>query len=231
VYVEAAQSEKQLERYQLAALPVARLLSEMLRNPEWNHILDGIHLGTTGNGHFPMPDTAGETDLAFVAVTGKTGRPASPGLSGNEKKNGKRKRRRNQEIPGHKPIILQDSTRGKPRTIVRHSSRGLGIAFTELESERKLYEFSPATGVLEINVRHPYFVKCDEANLTARRLYFGHIATHALTMYQLAQSLHGDHLSAAELYANELLRMQVFFAINEATATRRTEDAAEADAP
>ena len=222
-YMEEVKTEKKEERWRDAGMQSLKVISEMLRQPQWDHLYDLCGIGHIGQGHMSPPKNAvvGTASLPATSVNGRhdqTGNPTN--------------QRKHRQAPAteqrkHHPSVVAN-TDGSRRVLVRNGSIGLQLAFSQLPGSSRVYEFHNDQMLLELNVRHPNFVKCDEASVTARQKYIESVVMQALTIFEFGHSF-PDLIDAADTAFNALLEKNVFSIINGSRILAKNQSAKKRD--
>jgi len=181
-YVEEAEEAKQEKRYQELGARSMKAIENILRNPRFSHFIDAIkafQIGTTGRGHANVPPA--------IVLTKQPEPSISPDGTGEGNGKGGSRSSRPSENPDHIPATVL-GPRGKTRTQVRGNSLGIQFSYDLMDRGTVLWELDAETGILHFNVRHPFWVMCDERDKVLMQLQ-EFIAVMALTLYSLPEQL------------------------------------------
>ena len=206
-HMEEVNAEKKEERWRNAGLQSLKIISAMLRRPEWNHLYDICTIGHEGPGHTrPKKNIMGESaPVLATSIDGTHGKL-------KQTESVRKKTEPSKERTKHHPATVSNPE-GSRRVLVREASIGLQLAFSQMPGSSRVYQFHNDQMLLELNVRHPHFVKCDEASTTARQRYIETVIMQALTSFEFGHSF-PDLIDAADTALNALLEKNVFSIIN-----------------
>lgn len=174
--VEEVEQERTDERFQRIGLETLSKIDDLVRSRQdmaLDLVLRSFKQGTIGRGHTPTPkDVIGQQEEKSLAVSG------GESGSNNGESDGGGDGEPKEPKPDHSPMTV-GGPRGTRRTIVRHHSVGLQLAYEMMPGSSELWQLDAKTGILRINKRHPYFVECLEKDVWLARLE-EHIVVNAL---------------------------------------------------
>lgn len=218
-YADTAKEEQQFERYQdITASVLSNFLTMIGELPEWQDLNEML-----GAQKKLSP---GEEDIE--GITAEDAEPTKKKKDGAGR--GGRGGRRTPKKPDLKVKI--GGPMGKRHSIVEDKATGLTVVCSDMPDHRsKIYVLHPEEGCLEINVRHPLFVACDEHGSGSLRHYISQIVSHAIPAAHVFSSLDGDDGFASSMVDQVFeytLKAQTYMTINERrlmrTAQSQTED-------
>ncbi len=202
-------SDNRFQRIGNSVMPYAELL---LQQEPFKGVAGRIVIGTVGDGHAKVPKklTLGKEDATSLASDGA---PYCERAEGKEDAtdDGRPVPPPQKERPEHAPGVVYGG-RGRRRTEVKGSSTGLRFDYVEMDDFRTPFSYSPNTGALSFNIRHPNWGLCQQNDGFLQR-YHILVVTTALTLESFRDSMNG---SSPELqrFSFEALNHQVFAILN-----------------
>ena len=194
-YAGEIATENRERRYQELGLRSMKVISEILRQPEFKDLLGMVKVGSIGNGHYDLP-AAG---LQPVSSMSNQGAGAGPKSATNADERSEASR----EYPEHHPGTVAGPD-GQQRRQVRSGSTGL--QFRYVDNLASAWEFDPRSGVLVFNTSHRFWFDCEETD-TALMRYHEVVTIQALS----ALRVHGtDMHDMVRLVLEDQLAMLVF---------------------
>jgi len=171
-YLEEIRQDERFERYDLLGHKVMPMIREMFKQPKFKHLLSEFEIGHIGTGHTPA-------DRILGTIEGKSidGRAEKS----KEKFSSQERNTPNKEKERHKPFVIMH-VGGNKRWLVKDSSTGPLLAYSEMPGSGDPYRFDKKYGLVEVNVRHNLFVDCDSKNDTALRRYLEHVLMQAFLL-------------------------------------------------
>jgi len=204
-HYQAAQEQREDQRYQELGLESMRSIEALLRNSKFAPVLDVIgsfKRGSIGNGHQLTTSTKvlGKQPEKSVAVNGTNG----DGHDGSQDKS----RDPADSLANHHPFTVA-GPQGRRRTTVRSDSLGLQFSHTVMEGSDKLYELDLQNGVLHFNIRHPTWVQCEKSDRQIKQLQ------EFITIQALVRELMPeDWRKTTDLFVDEVLNPFAFLIQN-----------------
>lgn len=168
------------QRYQKLGIRALDELQHLLKDERYRELIvrSAPFMGTTGVNHAAPKKSLGETDQTGIASQGRKHRLDTGSRNGSD--NNHERQPASEEDVSHHPLVAMGPL-GKKRTVVKNSSIGLTIVHSEMVGSSEPYQFIPEHGVLEFNIRHPWFVQCDRTDAKLVR-YQWTVALHALAL-------------------------------------------------
>lgn len=201
-YVTEIREANREQRYQKLGVRALDELQDLLKDERYRELIvrQAPFVGTIGVNHAAPKKPIGETDQTGIASQGQKRRPNTDSRNGSDTD----RKPASEEDPSHHPFVAMGPM-GKKRTVVKNSSIGLTIVHSEMIGNSEPYQFIPEHGVLEFNIRHPWFVQCDRTDAKLVR-YQWTVALHALTLNE--QPVEWQEMQ--RLGFQRLLELQVF---------------------
>ena len=199
-YVSEIVAESKEHRYQEIGTRAMRVVSELLRQPQFHDLLGMFRVGSIGSGHYDLPDI-GRQPVKSISSQGKptngirvvinhgAGSPSEPST----------------EYPDHHPGTVAGPD-GQFRRQVRSSSTGLQFRRVDMLAHADPWQFDYKTGVIAINTSHLHWFDCERTDTMLMR-YHEVIAIQALTSLRTVNTDMHETVMAA-LY--DQLSMMVF---------------------
>lgn len=205
-------SDNRFQRLGKSVMPFAELL---LRQTRFQHVKDGIKIGTIGNGHVDVPrrDVIGPDSGTATALTAQTYEKGRVGDGKGDEKTAPKK-----EHKDHHPSTIYGNG-GRKRTEVRGST-GLRFAYIEMEDITIPFEFDPERGTLTFNLDHPNWSQCEESDATLLKYQMAVIMT-AMNLELSKSGKHAPHPEVIEFAYRSLSEQAFAIANGEAMLARK----------
>lgn len=200
-YIDNAKDERKDNRYRLLLARSLKVVEAMIkRKDSLKPIFENMKNGTIGSGHSPVK-TFGQQDVMSNSIHGGVDKERVP--TGDHPGSHSSAQRPQQN---HLPITRVVGKKGSKRWIVKSDSLGIQVVLEELPGSSRVYTFNTETGVLVINVRHIYWMDCEDKDSTLMK----YIETVAIIAFTLAQYPNDTWYSYREEAVLDSLELLVF---------------------